>query len=227
MAEPLALKYRAFISYSHADTSWAKWLHRGLESFHIDKDLAGRETATGLIPTALRPFDRDEFTAGHALTEQTRAALEASAALIVICSPSAAKSPYVNEEIRLFKARHAKWPVIPLIVAGRPDDHEREWVPPALKFKLDAKGRITKKAVETLPADAREEGDGKNLALAKVIAGLSARPLTMYSDAPSASSKTGTTYGQRPGSLLGVGSILLAGLAHVDHRPLATPPAVV
>lgn len=42
MAEPIALKYRAFISYSHADTSWAQWLHRGLEGFRIDKGLVGR-----------------------------------------------------------------------------------------------------------------------------------------------------------------------------------------
>jgi hypothetical protein len=38
MAEPVALKHRPLISYSHADTSWAKWLHRGLEGFHIDND---------------------------------------------------------------------------------------------------------------------------------------------------------------------------------------------
>ena len=56
MAEPVALKYRAFISYSHADTASAKWLHRGLEGFRIDKDLVGRETATGTIPKALRPI---------------------------------------------------------------------------------------------------------------------------------------------------------------------------
>ena len=56
MAEPLALKYRAFISYSHADTSWAKWLHRALEGFTIDKDLVGRDSSTGMIPKALRQF---------------------------------------------------------------------------------------------------------------------------------------------------------------------------
>ena len=167
-------KYRAFISYSHADTAWAKWLHRGLETFVIDKDLADRETSTGKIPNALRPIfrDRDEFTAGHALAEQTLAALDASEGLIVICSPAAAKSHYVNEEIKLFKSRHPKRPVIPLIVAGKPDSPELECFPPALKFKLDAKGRVSRKKVEMLAADAREEGDGKNLALAKVIAGL-------------------------------------------------------
>ena len=73
MTEPIAFKYRAFISYSHADTSWAKWLHRALEIFRIDKDLVGRETATGTIPKSLRPIfrDRDDFTAGHTLTDQT------------------------------------------------------------------------------------------------------------------------------------------------------------
>jgi TIR domain-containing protein len=174
MAEPVALKYRAFISYSHADTNWAKWLHRGLESFRIDGDLVGRETKNGAIPKTLKPIfrDRDDFTAGHTLTEQTLAALDASAALIVICSPAAAKSRYVNEEIRLFKSRHPKGTVIPLIVDGKPGDPERECFPQALKFKVDAKGRIGKKPLELLAADAREEGDGKPLALAKVIAGL-------------------------------------------------------
>ena len=79
MAEPVALKYRAFISYSHADTAEAKWLHRALETFRIDKDLAGRATALGPVPKWLKPIfrDRDDFVAGHSLTEQTRAALDA------------------------------------------------------------------------------------------------------------------------------------------------------
>ena len=158
MSEPVSLKYRAFISYSHADTDWAKWLHRGIETFHIDKDLAGRETATGVIPPTLRPIfrDRDDFTAGHTLTEQTLAALDASAALIVICSSSSAKSLYVNDEIRSFKLRHPDRSVIPLIVAGKPGDSELKCFAPALKFKVDAKGRITKKRVEVLAADARD-----------------------------------------------------------------------
>jgi formylglycine-generating enzyme required for sulfatase activity len=174
MSEPTDLKYRAFISYSHADTSWAKWLHRGLEAFHIDKDLAGRVTATGPIPQALRPIfrDRDEFTAGHALAEQTLAALDDSHALIVVCSPASAKSRYVNEELRLFKSRHPERAVIPLIVAGKPGDPKFECFPPALSSKLDASGQITAEPDELLAADAQEEGDGKNLALAKVVAGL-------------------------------------------------------
>ena len=178
MVEPVPFRYRAFISYSHADTPWAKWLHRALENLRIDKDLVGRETAAGTIPISLRPIfrDRDDFTAGHTLTDQTLGALDGSSALIVICSPQAATSQYVNEEIRLFKSRHPDRPLIPLIVAGKPGDAALECFPPALKFKLDSKGRITKRKVELLAADAREEGDGKSLALAKVVAGLLGLP---------------------------------------------------
>ena len=148
MAEPIALKYRAFISYSHLDASWAKWLHRALESFAIDKDLVGRETATGTIPKVLRPIfrDREDFTAGHTLSEQTLAALDASHTLIVICSPASAKSHYVNEEIRLFKSRHPERPVVPLIVDGKPDDQADECFAPSLKYKVTPEGEMTDSA---------------------------------------------------------------------------------
>jgi hypothetical protein len=107
MAEPIGLKYRAFISYSNTDTSWAKWLHGKLEGFPIDKDLVCRETATGAIPKTLRPIfrDRDDFTAGDTLSEQTLEALDASQALVVICSPASATSHYVNEELRKLAIR--------------------------------------------------------------------------------------------------------------------------
>ena len=59
MAELFSLKYRAFISYSHADTAWAKWLHRALEGFRIDKDLVGRQTPAGFIPKTMKPIFRD------------------------------------------------------------------------------------------------------------------------------------------------------------------------
>jgi hypothetical protein len=48
------LKYRAFLSYSHADTGVAQRVHRRLEGFHIDKELVGRVTPAGSIPKTLR-----------------------------------------------------------------------------------------------------------------------------------------------------------------------------
>ena len=79
MTDIAALRYRAFLSYSHADTAWAKWLHRALEAYRIDKDLVGRETTVGPVPKSLRPIfrDREDFAAGHSLTAQTLKALEA------------------------------------------------------------------------------------------------------------------------------------------------------
>jgi hypothetical protein len=168
------LKYRAFLSYSHRDTAWAKWLHRALEAYRIDKDLVGRETAHGLVPKTLRPIfrDRDDFPAGHSLTEQTLAALEASQFLIVLCSPDAAQSQYVNEEIRCFKALGRPARVINVIVAGEPGDPERECFPPAVRFKVGADGAITEERENPIAADARPQGDGKEAAKQKVVAGL-------------------------------------------------------
>jgi hypothetical protein len=86
-AEPL--KYRAFLSYSHRDSVAAKRLHSRLESFRIDKDLVGRDTAMGKVPKQLRPVfrDRHDFDAGGTLGEQTVAALDAAGAMILLASP--------------------------------------------------------------------------------------------------------------------------------------------
>jgi hypothetical protein len=167
-------KYRAFLSYSHRDTAWAEWLHKALEAYSIDRDLIGRETAQGPIPKTLRPVfrDRDDFPAGHSLSDQTRAALEASQFLIAICSPNAARSEYVNEEIRAFKALGHAANVIPVIVDGVPGDAKRECFPPALRFKLDIAGALTSEREEPIAADARSEGDGREIAKQKIVAGL-------------------------------------------------------
>jgi hypothetical protein len=64
----------------------------------------------------LRPIfrDREDFSAGHSLTAQTLAALEASEFLIVLCSPAVAQSTYVNEEIRRFKTMERADHLIPV-----------------------------------------------------------------------------------------------------------------
>jgi hypothetical protein len=99
VAETVRFKYRAFLSYSHRDNAWAVWLHARLEGFRIDKDLIGRETPIGPVPKTLRPIfrDREDFSGGHTLTDATVTALDASAALIVLCSTVSADRPAVNE----------------------------------------------------------------------------------------------------------------------------------
>jgi tetratricopeptide (TPR) repeat protein len=174
VAEVVAFKYRAFLSYSHRDTTWAKWLHGALERYRIGRDLVGRETPAGPVPETLRPIfrDREDFSAGHSLTEQTMASLHDSQFLVVLCSPDAAKSQYVNEEVRSFKAMGRANRVIPVIVAGEPGDPEHECFPPAVRFKLNSDGTLSEEREEPIAADARRQGDGKRIAFEKVLAGL-------------------------------------------------------
>jgi tetratricopeptide (TPR) repeat protein len=174
VAEPSAFRYRAFLSYSHRDTSWGKWLHAALEGYRIDKDVVGRQTPVGVVPKTLRPIfrDREDFSAGHSLNDQTLAALEGSQFVVVICSPNAARSQYVNEEIRRFKAFGRGDYVIPIIVDGEPGDPERECFPPALRFKIGPDGALTDEHEEPIAADARPQGDGKDGAKLKLVAGL-------------------------------------------------------
>jgi tetratricopeptide (TPR) repeat protein len=170
MPAPVDFKYRAFLSYAHADARWGKWLHKQLEGFRIDYDLAGRETARGRVPTTLRPIfrDREDFSGGHPLTDATIAALDQSAALIVLCSTIAATRPAVNEEVRLFRWRHPDRLVIPVIIEGT---HPSSF-PPALRFEIGADGSVTDRPVTILGADLRETADGSALGLAKIVAGL-------------------------------------------------------
>lgn len=171
---PASFKYRAFLSYSHADTGAARRVHRRFEGFRIDRDLVGRVTAMGPIPKTLRPIfrDRQDFEAGSSLTEQSIAALDASAALILLASPRSARSKYVNEEVRLFRSRHPDRLLIPLIVDGEPGNPEHECIPPSLRFAVNPDGTITDRPVDVLAADLRQEGDGFELAIAKVVARL-------------------------------------------------------
>ena len=173
MPEP-GLKYRAFLSYSHADSGVAKRVHGRLEGFHIDKELVGRVTPQGAIPKTLRPIfrDRNDFDAGASLGTQTGSTIDESAALILLASPHAMRSKYVNEEVRLFKVRHPERPLIPLIIEGEPDGGDNGCFPPALRFTLDPNGAVTDVRADVLAADCREKGDGFDLAIAKVVARL-------------------------------------------------------
>src|SRR5262249_4729873 len=98
----------------------------------------------------------------------TIAALDESSALIVLCSPVAAGRPAVNEEVRLFRSRHSDRPVIPVVVDGVFPDN----FPSALRYALTDDGNITDQPIAILGPDLRESGDGKQLGLAKVVAGL-------------------------------------------------------
>ena len=77
----------------------------------------------------------------------------------------------MNEEARLFKHRHPDRLIVPVILDGKPNHGVRECFPPALKFKLDAEGRLTDQPADVpIAPDIPEEG--RELVLSKVVASL-------------------------------------------------------
>ncbi len=158
----------AFISYSHADETWAKWIHQGLERYRLPKTLVGRQTSKGIVPRRLMPvfLDRNELPGSPSLKREIELALERSRALLVVCSPHSAVSRYVDEEIRAFKRRGRESDVFCLLVDGEPNATDKpesgllEAFPAAIRFRVDAKGALIEERVEPLAADARKGKDG-------------------------------------------------------------------
>lgn len=167
-------RYAAFVSYSSKDAAFAAKLHRALEHYGIPTtlgkfDLLGQGGKQNRIYPVFR--DREELPAGN-LTEEIEAALEASNSLIVVCSPDAARSPWVAKEIEIFVAlgrRDRIFPIIaptaPLEIEGR--DATVECFPAALRGDPEAGGSF-----ELIAADARPGRDEFRSAWLKLVAGI-------------------------------------------------------
>jgi hypothetical protein len=159
--------YKAFISYSHSDERWARWLQRALEKYKLPKTFRQSHPE---LPDRLYPIfrDRDELASGQELSESIRKAMEDSEALIVICSPAARASLWVNEEIKRFKASGRGDRIFCFLASGSPDVNSPECAFPAAILQ-DENGYVVH---EPLAADATPKGDGKRNAMLKIAAGL-------------------------------------------------------
>ncbi len=171
-------KYWAFISYSHADEEWAKWLHKSIETYRVPRKIVGRETGNGALPKRLFPVfrDRDELPGASDLSGKIQEALNTSRSLIVICSPKSAVSKWVNEEVKTYKSLGRADHVLCLMVDGEPnaapDSGLLECFPRAVRFQVGADGEIIEEPAEPIAADARPGKDGKTNALFKLLAGM-------------------------------------------------------
>ena len=148
--------YFAFISYKSEDVEWAIWLQHELEHYHLPASFNGRSD----VRQDLRPVFRDinELSAGN-LPKQIKQALEHSQNLIVICSPQAAKSTWVNQEVESFITSGRVDRIFPFIVEG---SSPSEFFPPAL-FGLP-------KDEERLGGDVGK--NGRDVAFVKIVAGM-------------------------------------------------------
>ena len=156
--------YKAFMSYSHRDRRTANWLHRALETYRLPPHMIAEGKAERLRPIFK---DRDELPASDSLGEAIENAIRASDALIVLCSPAAAASPWIAREVDLYKRIHGDRGVMPVVVDGNPPDN---FPAPLLIHYED--GAPTDRAAEPIAADMRAEADGRKLAKLKLVAGL-------------------------------------------------------
>lgn len=117
------MTYDAFLSYSHKDLVWGRWVQERMERYRLPKSLAEAE---GAARRSLRVFRDQTDLAGVELQTSLQRELEASRCMIVICSPHSAVSPWVNEEIRYFKSLGRADSIIPLIVDGEPESGSPE-----------------------------------------------------------------------------------------------------
>lgn len=166
------MRYRAFISYSHADEKTARWLMRKLEAYRVPSNLVGTPSPFGPIPAKLGQMfrDRDELPSSGNLSSTISAALSDSSAIVVICSTSSAQSRWVNAEIQAFRAANQDERIFSFIIDGDPASREPgiACFPSAL-IEPETDGGPER---EPLAADARKVGDGRERAFLKLVAGL-------------------------------------------------------
>jgi TIR domain-containing protein len=163
-AEEPRRRFSAFITYNHDDAAFARRLHRELEAYHLPRRLLGKSGEELRPDRRLKPLfrDTDELSASYDLSTAVREAIEESDHLIVVCSPSSAKSDWVGREIEFYRALHGDERILAVI----PDDTPEPAFHPALR------GWLGGPAIEPLAADFRPRGGGRRLALLKLVAAL-------------------------------------------------------
>jgi hypothetical protein len=158
--------FRAFVSYSHSDSTAARRLQRQLETDRVPKRFVDRVPELGQPRGRIGPIfrDREDLPASGDLSEAVKEAIARSSALVVLCSPDAARSRWVAQEIELFRTMYPRRPILAALLRGEPNVA----FPPALLSE----------GAEPAAADFRRGvGDGQRLAFLKIVAGILAVPL--------------------------------------------------
>ncbi len=125
-------KFDAFISYSSKDHQFAEALEKELEKYKPPKGL-------GLPNRSLNIFRYEGDMTGHDLETAIRKHLDNSSNLIVICSPDARKSRYVNIEIDYFIKNLNNRKVLTVLSRGLPNketENENEKAFPKALFAI-------------------------------------------------------------------------------------------
>ena len=117
------------------------------------------------FPIGSFPFSvmRRNSRADAELSNPIETALRRSRFLVVLCSPQAAKSRFVAEEILFFKRLGKKDRILAAIIEGEPNASDapakgaegEECFPEPLRFEVDDAGRLTDRRTEPIAANFR------------------------------------------------------------------------
>lgn len=108
-----------FISYNRSDVEFTELLEKSLENYKPPSGL-------NLPARNLRVFRDEQDMVGVDYFKSIERFLEKSKTLIVICSPAARQSDYVNDEIERFSRLKGYEKIIPVLVAGLPNNETGE-----------------------------------------------------------------------------------------------------
>lgn len=127
-------KYFAFISFQSSDAKEAARLQHAIENYRLPAVLC-RENAA--IPKRIKPLYcyLNDMHSGEELMQELKKRMEQSRYLIVVCSPNATNSTYINSGIDYFVSLGRRDSIIPIIVDGVPysNDPDTECFPEALR----------------------------------------------------------------------------------------------
>ena len=119
-------RYDAFISYSHEHAAIAERLSRRIRSYRPPR-------ATGLSRRRLLVFrDRERLTTSADLATALDRTVGASDHLVLLASPAAAQSRYVDQEVTAFLERQSESNISIVVCAGETPGN----LPPALRTRM-------------------------------------------------------------------------------------------
>ena len=166
-------RYAAFLSYSSSDAVFARRLHRALERYRIPSSLGAFQFTGGGATNRIYPvfLDREELPSGE-LREELKEALKKSSASVLVCSPAAAKSYWVNKEIETFLELGRRERIFGVVVDHAPLASDDGSDSIDLSFPPAFLGAVHHAGFTPIVGDARPGKDGFRRAWLKVVAGI-------------------------------------------------------
>lgn len=150
-------EFAAFISYRHLprDQEVAKQVQRAIETYKLPRGTNAPGRTDGRLGKCFR--DEDELSASHSLPDRILDALAKSSSLVVVCSPEARDSVWMNREIAAFIEMHGRERIFTVLAYG----DSAEAIPPLLQTQTAVPGSTETAISNPLAADLRPNATKK------------------------------------------------------------------